>query len=161
MTASFSELEFHQKLRENNQQFFLKMVASYEKTIAASMRAQGFKRINQKERTVTFSFGTMTFSRSRWKKGDTIRVPLDEKLGLIPRQRFSQEFLYLVTILASFMPYRKVVEVFDFRLFYIHVHAAQRVNGIRQGAKTNRHKVRYVQIQIHIQHPKCLLRTAV
>ena len=113
MTASFSELEFHQKLRENNQQFFLKMVASYEKTIAASMRAQGFKRINQKERTVTFSFGTMTFSRSRWKKGDIIRVPLDEKLGLIPRQRFSQEFLYLVTILASFMPYRKVVEVFD------------------------------------------------
>jgi len=72
MTASFSELEFHQKLRENNQQFFLKMVASYEKTIAASMRAQGFKRINQKERTVTFSFGTMTFSRSRWKKGDII-----------------------------------------------------------------------------------------
>lgn len=113
MTASFSELEFHQKLRENNQQFFLKMVASYEKTIAASMRAQGFKRINQKERTVTFSFGTMTFSRRRWKKGDIIRVPLDEKLGLIPRQRFSQEFLYLVTILASFMPYRKVVEVFD------------------------------------------------
>ena len=48
MTASFSELEFHQKLRENNQQFFLKMVASYEKTIAASMRAQGFKRVNRK-----------------------------------------------------------------------------------------------------------------
>ena len=113
MTASFSELEFHQKLRENNQQLFLKMVASYEKTIATSMRAQGFKRVNEKERTVTFSFGTMTFSRSRWKKGNVIRVPLDEQLGLIPRQRFSQEFLYLVTVLASFMPYRKVVEVFD------------------------------------------------
>ena len=81
MTASFSELEFHQKLRENNQQTFLKMVADYEKSIAASMRAQGFKRINQKERTVTFSFGTMTFSRSRWKKGRVIRVPVDEKLG--------------------------------------------------------------------------------
>lgn len=112
MTA-FNELDFKRKLRENNQQTFLKMVADYEKSIAASMRAQGFKRVNEKERTVTFSFGTMTFSRSRWKKGNVIRIPLDEQLGLIPRQRFSQEFLYLVTVLASFMPYRKVVEVFD------------------------------------------------
>ena len=92
MTA-FNELDFKRKLRENNQQTFLKMVADYEKSIAASMRAQGFKRINQKERTVTFSFGTMTFSRSRWKKGRVIRIPVDEKLGLVPRQRFSQEFL--------------------------------------------------------------------
>ncbi|MFR5847470.1 MAG: hypothetical protein ACLUFP_05895 [Streptococcus salivarius] len=111
MTA-FNELDFKRKLRENNQQTFLKMVADYEKSIAASMRAQGFKRVNEKERTVTFSFGTMTFSRSRWKKGNVIRIPLDEQLGLIPRQRFSQGSI-LVTVLASFMPYRKVVEVFD------------------------------------------------
>ena len=69
MTASFSELEFHQKLRENNQQLFLKMVASYEKTIATSMRAQGFKRVNEKERTVTFSFGTMTFFKKSLEEG--------------------------------------------------------------------------------------------
>ena len=91
MTA-FNELDFKRKLRENNQQTFLKMVADYEKSIAASMRAQGFKRINQKERTVTFSFGTMTFSRSRWKKGDIIRVPLDEKLGLYHGNAFHKSF---------------------------------------------------------------------
>ena len=83
------ERVFSERLRIDNQKTFLKMIEDYEKSIAPSMRAQGFKRINQKERTVIFSFGEMTFSRSRWKKGDTVRIPVDEKLGLEPRSRFS------------------------------------------------------------------------
>ena len=107
------ERAFSRQLNQNNQRAFLKMVDSYEASIAPSMRAQGYKRINQKERTVIFSFGEMTFSRSRWKKGDTVRIPVDEKLGLEPRARFSQELLYQVTKLANFMPYRKVVSVME------------------------------------------------
>lgn len=107
------ERAFSDRLRIENQKTFLKMIEDYEKSISPSMRAQGFKRINQKERTVIFSFGEMTFSRSRWKKGDTVRVPVDEKLGLEPRARFSQELLYQLTQLSSYMPYRKVVEVME------------------------------------------------
>lgn len=107
------ERVFSERLRIDNQKTFLKMIEDYEKSIAPSMRAQGFKRINQKERTVIFSFGEMTFSRSRWKKGDTVRIPVDEKLGLEPRSRFSQELLYQITRLSNYMPYRKVVEVME------------------------------------------------
>lgn len=63
------ERVFSERLRIDNQKTFLKMIEAYEKKIAPSMRAQGYKRINQKERTVIFSFGEMTFTRSRWKKG--------------------------------------------------------------------------------------------
>lgn len=62
------EREFSKQLNQNNQRSFLKMIEAYEKKIAPSMRAQGYKRINQKERTVIFSFGEMTFTRSRWKR---------------------------------------------------------------------------------------------
>lgn len=107
------ERKFSERLKKDNQKTFLKMIEDYEKSIAPSMRAQGFKRINQKERTVIFSFGEMTFSRSRWKKGDTVRIPVDEKLGLEPRARFSQELLHQITKLSNYLPYRKVVEVME------------------------------------------------
>ena len=50
------EREFSRQLKQNNQRAFLKMIENYEKFIAPIMRAQGYKRINQKERTVIFSF---------------------------------------------------------------------------------------------------------
>lgn len=111
--AVLDERDFFTALQENNRQTFLKMIEKYESYIAPIMRTQGFKRINQKERTVIFSFGEMTFSRSRWKKGDVVRIPVDEKLGLKPRARFSQELLYQLTTLSNFMPYRKVVSVME------------------------------------------------
>lgn len=111
--AVLDERDFSTALQENNRQTFLKMIEKYESYIAPIMRTQGFTRINQKERTVIFSFGEMTFSRSRWKKGDTIRIPVDEKLGLEPRSRFSRELLYQITRLSNYMPYRKVVEVME------------------------------------------------
>ena len=107
------ERVFSERLRIDNQKTFLKMIEDYEKSIAPSMRAQGFKRINQKERTVMFAFGEMTFSRSRWKKVESVRIPVEEKLGLEPRSRFSQELLYKITRLSNYMPYRKVVEVME------------------------------------------------
>lgn len=113
--------------QENTRKSFLKMVEKYEAYIAPIMRAQGYKRINQKERTVIFSFGEMTFSRSRWKKGESIRIPVDEKLGLVPRARFSTELLYQLTKLSNFMPYRKVVSVLELlKQIYITKNTVQR-----------------------------------
>ena len=125
--AVLDERDFFTALQENNRQTFLKMIEKYESYIAPIMRTQGFKRINQKERTVIFSFGEMTFSRSRWKKGDVVRIPVDEKLGLKPRARFSQELLYQLTTLSNFMPYRKVVSVMELlKNIYITKNSVQR-----------------------------------
>ena len=121
------ERDFFVALQENNRKTFLKMIKKYEEYIAPMMRAQGYKRINQKERTVIFSFGEMTFSRSRWKRGAETRIPVDEKLGLEPRARFSQEFLYQLTTLSNFMPYRKVVSVMELlKNIYITKNSVQR-----------------------------------
>ena len=125
--AVLDERDFFTALQENNRQTFLKMIEKYESYIAPIMRTQGFKRINQKERTVIFSFGEMTFSRSRWKKGDVVRIPVDEKLGLEPRARFSQELLYQLTTLSNYMPYRKVVSEMELlKNIYITKNSVQR-----------------------------------
>ncbi len=63
------ERVFSERLRIDNQKTFLKMIEDYEKSIAPSMRAQGFKRINQKERTVIFSFGDDFFKEQMEKGG--------------------------------------------------------------------------------------------
>lgn len=121
------ERQFSSYLQEQNKRLFQKYVSDFEKAIAPSMRAQGYKRINQKERTIVFSFGEMTFTRSRWKKGTEIRTPLDEKLGLVPRERLSKELLFQLTRLASWLPYRKVAETFAFlKQIYVTKNAVQR-----------------------------------
>lgn len=139
------ERKFSEKLRAISQKEFLKMIDSYEKMIAPGMRSQGFKRINQKERTVTFSFGEMTFSRSRWKKGDTIRIPVDEKLGLQPRARFSQELLYQLTLLANYMPYRKVVSVMEgLKGIYVTKNSVQRALQVAGELLAEREEYRFL-----------------
>ena len=107
------EREFFSYLQQKNQEIFLKWIDCYERYIAPIMRTKGYKRINEAERTVVFSFGEIRFSRSRWKKGDETRIPVDEKLGLIPYVRYSQEVLYQLTDLSRKLPYRKVVEVVE------------------------------------------------
>lgn len=110
---NFNEREFSATLRESNQKAFLKMVADYEAQVAPAMRSQGYKRINKVQRTVTFSFGEMTFARSRWKKGNITRIPVDEKLGLEKHQRYSKEMIYQIAVLATYVPYRKVGDIFE------------------------------------------------
>lgn len=107
------EREFYSYLQQKNQEIFLKWIDCYERYIAPIMRTKGYKRINEAERTVVFSFGEIRFSRSRWKKGEETRIPVDEKLGLIPYVRYSQEVLYQLTDLSRKLPYRKVVEVVE------------------------------------------------
>lgn len=145
--AVLDERDFFTALQENNRQTFLKMIEKYESYIAPIMRTQGFKRINQKERTVIFSFGEMTFSRSRWKKGDVVRIPVDEKLGLKPRARFSQELLYQLTTLSNFMPYRKVVSVMELlKNIYITKNSVQRALETAGGLLKERDEYRVLAV---------------
>lgn len=109
----FDEQLFLKEIQEETKRKFLSFIEKYENYIAPQMKLAGFKRINRSERTVLFSFGEITFSRSRWKKGEEIRVPVDEKLGLEPYVRYSKELIYRLNYLSTFMSYRNVVEVFE------------------------------------------------
>lgn len=102
------ERELLAEFRENTQEQFLKYIKQYEAYIAPIMRANGYRRINKTERTVLFTFGEITFSRSRWTNGVRTRIPIDEKLGLRKHTRFSKELLYYVSKLATMMTYRQV-----------------------------------------------------
>ncbi|MFM0763786.1 ISLre2 family transposase [Streptococcus suis] len=102
------ERELVAEFRENTQEQFLKYIEQYEAYIAPIMRANGYRRINQTERTVLFTFGEITFSRSRWTNGKRTRIPLDEKLGLKKHTRFSKELLYYVSKLSTMLSYRQV-----------------------------------------------------
>ena len=99
-----NERDFYSYLQEENKKTFLKMIDKFENYIAPIMRSKGFKRINRVERTVLFSFGEITFTRSRWKKDGQTKIPVDEKLGLVSHTRFSKEVLYQLTKLATICP---------------------------------------------------------
>lgn len=112
-TKIIDEREFVEQFKEKNLQGFHKFVNDYDNYIAPIMRARGYKFVNYAERTVTFTFGQVTFSRRRWYKKGKCRIPVDEKLGLEKRIAYSKELLYQITRLATMMPYRKVVEVIE------------------------------------------------
>lgn len=99
------------KFKENNHQAFFKFIEQYESYIAPVMRFRGYRCVNTAERTVQFTFGEVTFSRTRWYKGKKCRIPVDEKLGLEKNIRYSRELLYQVAKLSNLVPYRKVPEV--------------------------------------------------
>ena len=71
----FDEKSFVIELEDKRKYDFLKRVETYDANIASAMRIAGYKRINQTERTVAFTFGEVTFSRSRWRKGSKTRCP--------------------------------------------------------------------------------------
>ncbi|WP_233264624.1 ISLre2 family transposase [Streptococcus agalactiae] len=106
----FSEEGLLKQFREDNKQTFLQMLEQYEKEVAPAMRVKGYKRINESERTVTFSFGEITFSRSRWTNGRKTTCPIDDKLGLAPYVRYAPAFIARLASLATTLPYRQVVK---------------------------------------------------
>ncbi|WP_408566344.1 ISLre2 family transposase [Streptococcus suis] len=107
-TLVIDERELVADFKVKNKEQFLCSLDKYEAYIAPVMRARGYRRVNQTERTVLFTFGEITFSRSRWTNGKRTRVPVDEKLGLKKHTRFSQELLYYVSKLSTMMTYRQV-----------------------------------------------------
>lgn len=104
----FDERGFVENLYRQREYEFLKRVAAYDKQIAPTMRANGYKRVDSSERTVLFTFGEMTFSRSRWRRGDETRYPVDDWLGLKKYMRCSLELVYHLARYASEMSYRQV-----------------------------------------------------
>ena len=104
----FDERGFVEERDDYGKQLFLKKIADYDKQIAPTMRANGYKRVDSSERTVLFTFGEITFSRNRWRRGDETRYPVDDWLGLKKYQRYSLELMYTFARYASEMSYRQV-----------------------------------------------------
>lgn len=104
----FYEEDFIVERDEYTKQAFLKQVADYDKQIAPTMRANGYKRVDNSERTVAFTFGEITFSRNRWRRENETRYPVDDWLGLKKYQRYSLELMYHLARYASEMSYRQV-----------------------------------------------------
>ncbi|HEM3179828.1 ISLre2 family transposase [Streptococcus suis] len=111
--TNFDERKLTDSFRKGNHEEFHQYIAAYDKEVAPSLRARGYKCVNKSERTVLFIFGEVTFKRNRWYKDGKCYVPVDEKLGLRKNERYSQELLFQITELASMMPYRAVVRVVE------------------------------------------------
>ncbi len=104
----FDEKGFLAERDEYGKKLFLKKIADYDQQIAPTIRANGYKRVDSSERTVLFTFSEMTFSRSRWRRGDETRYPVDDWLGLQKYQRCSLELMYHLARYASELSYRQV-----------------------------------------------------
>lgn len=59
------------------------------------------------ERTVQFSFGAITYTRTAYIKGKKTYYPVDQWLGVQRNKRNSQVFEYYLTQIVAFMTYRK------------------------------------------------------
>ncbi|HEO2785646.1 TPA: ISLre2 family transposase [Streptococcus agalactiae] len=108
MINTFDESNFVEEMRRNTEKEFLRKVAQYDSNIGQVMRAHGYKRINKSERTVLFTFGEITFSRSRWCKNEVTYCPVDEWLGLKKYSRLSNDLVYHLSKLSAMMSYRQV-----------------------------------------------------
>lgn len=108
-----SEKELLSQFRADEPDKFYQFISSFEKYVAPIMRAKGYRRINESERTVAFLFGEVTFSRSRWTNGKRTRIPVDEKLGLKKHVRYAPELLFRISKLATFLPYRQVCKIIE------------------------------------------------
>ena len=106
--TGFDEKTFISEMSKQREQEFLKRLRDYDEQIAPTMRQHGYKRVDSSERTVLFTFGEMTFSRNRWRKGKETRYPVDEWLGLKPYMRYSPELMYHMAEHASKLSYREV-----------------------------------------------------
>lgn len=110
-TKKFNEQGFTEELDKQREYEFLKQVADYDNQIAPTMRANGHKRVDSSERTVLFTFGEITFSRNRWRRGSETRYPVDDWLGLKKYQRCSLELMYHLARYAPEMSYRQVCRI--------------------------------------------------
>ena len=104
----FDERAFMVEMARLREKEFLKRVSAYDDGVADTMRQHGYKRVDSSERTVLFTFGEVTFSRNRWRKGKQTRYPVDEWLGLKPYMRYSPELILHMAKHASKLSYREV-----------------------------------------------------
>ncbi|MGT2935623.1 ISLre2 family transposase [Streptococcus castoreus] len=106
--TGFDEKTFVAEMARRREKEFLKQLRDYDEQIAPTMRQHGYKRVDSSERTVLFTFGEITFSRNRWRRGRETRYPVDEWLGLKPYMRYSPELMFHMAEHASKLSYREV-----------------------------------------------------
>lgn len=106
--TGFDEKTFVSEMAKQCEKEFVKRIRNYDEQITPTMRQHGYKRVDSSERTVLFTFGEITFSRNRWRKGKETRYPVDEWLGLKPYMRYSQELIFHLAKHASKLSYREV-----------------------------------------------------
>lgn len=104
----FDERNFVTEMDEYCRQEFLKRIRDYDDSIAPTMRQNGYKRVDATERTVLFTFGEITFSRNRWRRGQKTLYPVDDWLGLEKYMRYSPELIFHMAKHASKLSYREV-----------------------------------------------------
>ena len=110
-TEVLDEREILAYFKEENEKCFLSYIEAYDNFISPQMRSKGYEYVARVPRTVTFCFGTITFRRRYWKRGSEKCYPVDEKLGLKKKERYSAEMICRLAELTTIMPYRKVVKV--------------------------------------------------
>jgi hypothetical protein len=86
-------------------------ITSYDRQQSASMRSKGFTEVKEVERTVTFLFGTITFSRKRWIREKETVYPVDRILGIDRYSRYSNGITVTLARMAKFSTYRAVAEI--------------------------------------------------
>ena len=104
------EKEITEESWKNRAAAFQKKIKDYDDQIFDKMKADGWKSNGFKERTMTFSWGTVTFSRRQYIKNGKVRTPVDEHFGFEKRQRVSYDVLLKAAKEASKATYRSVQE---------------------------------------------------
>ncbi|MGJ0023081.1 ISLre2 family transposase, partial [Streptococcus dysgalactiae] len=131
---------------------FLKQVAAYDKQVASMMRINDYRRIDAPERTVLFTFGEMTFSRSRWRKGKKTRYPVDEWLGLKPYMRYFPELMLHMAEHASKLSYREVCRTIK-TAYGLLVTKDAVLKAVKLAERLFSEKEHYRFLQ-HVEHPQ-------
>lgn len=110
------------------------------------MRASGYVRIRKNvERTVSFTFGVLTYSRSCWKneRGDIV-YPVDDCFGLFSRQRLSHLFIERIQEVATLTSYQKTTEAI-FSLTQLSISKTTVKNCVHDYADKSKEYLRYLE----------------
>jgi len=111
-----SLIEFEEQLKLLMQKVFTQLVGDVfvklDKMIKQQKLAEGWEYCRSDERSIQFLFGNVTYKRSLMhdKKGRS-HYPLDEWLGIEPKQRYSPLVELKVAELASENTYREVADI--------------------------------------------------
>lgn len=111
---TFDERSFLLNRQQHIINDFLIDLKAQDKKLKATSLSKGWLLVKTAKRTVTFTFGTVTFSRNVFTDSiGNVHYPLDEALGLSPFIRYSKEVLFELTTLAAEMSYRKAAKYYS------------------------------------------------
>lgn len=109
------ETVFEQKQKQSKEELFLAEIEAYDAEQTSRMKAKGYTFKGYVAKTVSFTFGTITFKRKRWKRNDENCYPVDAYLGIKKRQRVSEGLLQEIAVNLPLMTFRGVTEIMNQR----------------------------------------------